>query len=113
MKLGVESYRLIRDSHMLIWSDVCQGPNKFKSRMERYKSKNNKYNVCIKVEEDEFLVTVAEETVGSADKMGDFERDTGGNANTDSSPSLLLSIVPDSFGPANVGDHIPGVDLPP
>ncbi|GAB4853297.1 hypothetical protein Ancab_017480 [Ancistrocladus abbreviatus] len=69
--------------------------------------------VCIKVEEDEFLVTVAEETVGSADKMGDFERDTGGNANTDSSPSLLLSIVPDSFGQANVGDHIPGADLPP
>ncbi|GAB4829228.1 hypothetical protein Ancab_018894 [Ancistrocladus abbreviatus] len=67
---------------------------------------------CIKVEEDELLVTVAEETVGAADRMRNFERDTGGNPNTDSSLSLLLSIVPDSFGQANADDHIPGVDLP-
>ncbi|GAB4850828.1 hypothetical protein Ancab_030127 [Ancistrocladus abbreviatus] len=61
---------------------------------------------CIKVEEDEFLVTVAKETVDVADRMG-------GNANTASSPSFSISIVPNSFGQANAGDHIPGADLPP
>ncbi|GAB4829957.1 hypothetical protein Ancab_019603 [Ancistrocladus abbreviatus] len=69
--------------------------------------------VCIKVEEDEFLVTVAKETVDVAYRMGGFEIGTGGNANTASSPSLSISIVPDSFGQASSGDHILGANLPP
>ncbi|GAB4838690.1 hypothetical protein Ancab_028235 [Ancistrocladus abbreviatus] len=56
-------------------------------------------------------MAVTEEMMGAAHRMGEFERDTGGNTNTDSSPSISLSFVSDSFGPASSGEHIPGVPI--
>ncbi|GAB4829203.1 hypothetical protein Ancab_018868 [Ancistrocladus abbreviatus] len=70
-------------------------------------------NVCIKVDEDVFFVTVDEEPVEVADWTGGFELGLGGNANIASSPSISISIVPDSFGQDITGNHIPGLISPP
>ncbi|GAB4843815.1 hypothetical protein Ancab_013777, partial [Ancistrocladus abbreviatus] len=68
--------------------------------------------VCIKVDEDVFFVTVAKESVDVADRMGGFEPVRGGYDNIASPPSLSINIVPDSFGQDIAGDHIPGSVLP-
>ncbi|GAB4831992.1 hypothetical protein Ancab_006009 [Ancistrocladus abbreviatus] len=69
--------------------------------------------VCIKVDEDVFFVTLAEEPVQVADWTGGFEPGLRGNANIASSPSISIGIVPDSFGQDITGDHIPGSGSPP
>ncbi|GAB4859863.1 hypothetical protein Ancab_011344 [Ancistrocladus abbreviatus] len=48
--------------------------------------------VCIKVDEDVFFVTVVEESVDVADKMGGFKLVRGGYDNTTSPPSFSINV---------------------
>ncbi|GAB4849752.1 hypothetical protein Ancab_004548, partial [Ancistrocladus abbreviatus] len=69
--------------------------------------------VSIKVDEDAFLITVAEESVHDMDRREDEAHGLRGNTYIDSISYISTSCVPDSFGQHIAGDHFPGLGSTP
>ncbi|GAB4860321.1 hypothetical protein Ancab_011803 [Ancistrocladus abbreviatus] len=63
--------------------------------------------VNIKVDEDDFLITVAEDSVHDVDRRGDEAHDLKGAAHIDSLSHISMSYVSDSFEHHITGDHFP------
>ncbi|GAB4854298.1 hypothetical protein Ancab_022884 [Ancistrocladus abbreviatus] len=68
--------------------------------------------VCIKVDEDVFLVTMAEELLDVVDRIGGIEFVGEGYADTSSLPSISISVVPGSISHDITGEHLLGAALP-